>query len=159
MSFPPASRGALERRDLIRLSIAAAVATSVPACARRPSVNQRAIQPTDLAYAQALEISGHQRLLFISGQTPEDASGAASPDYRTQYRQVWANIESRLRAADMTLDNLVKVTIFLSDRRYIEESRGLRKEILGDRSPALTIVIAGIFDPAWLLEIEAIAAA
>jgi hypothetical protein len=35
----------------------------------------------------------------------------------------------------------------------------LRQEILGDRSPALTIVIAGIFDSAWLLEIEAVAAA
>jgi hypothetical protein len=31
--------------------------------------------------------------------------------------------------------------------------------VLGDRSPALTIVIAGIYDEAWLLEIEAVAAA
>jgi hypothetical protein len=35
----------------------------------------------------------------------------------------------------------------------------LRQEILGERSPALTIVIAGIYDSKWLLEIEAIAAA
>jgi len=122
-------------------------------------VKTRAIQPTGLSYAQAVEISAVERLLFISGQTPEDASGAVSPDYRAQYRQAWANIEARLKAADMTFDNLVKVTIFLSDRRYVQESRGLRTEVLGDRSPALTIVIAGIFDAAWLLEIEAIAAA
>lgn len=32
--------------------------------------------------------------------------------------------------------NLVNVTIYLSDRRYVKESAGLRAEILGDRSIA-----------------------
>lgn len=122
-------------------------------------MQRRAIAPVaGLAYAQAFEVSGAQRLLFISGQTPEAPDGSVAADYRSQYRQAWANVESQLRAAGMTFDHLVKVTIYLSDRRYIEESRGLRAEVLGDRSPALTIIIAGIFDPAWLLEIEAIAA-
>lgn len=80
-------------------------------------------------------------------------------DYRGQYRLAWANVEAQLKAAGMSFDNLVKVTIFLSDRRLIAQSVGLRQEILGDRSPALTIIIAGIYDEAWLLEIEAIAAA
>jgi enamine deaminase RidA (YjgF/YER057c/UK114 family) len=31
--------------------------------------------------------------------------------------------------------------------------------VLGDRSPALTVVVAGIFDERWLVEIEAVAAA
>jgi 2-iminobutanoate/2-iminopropanoate deaminase len=121
------------------------------------------IKPIDpmpgLAYAQAVELSGFQRLLFISGQVPEDADGNVPADYPSQYRLAWANVEARLRAAGMTFDNLVKVTIFLSDRRYVKESKGLRPEVLGDRSPALTIVITGIYDEAWLLEIEAIAAA
>jgi enamine deaminase RidA (YjgF/YER057c/UK114 family) len=39
------------------------------------------------------------------------------------------------------------------------ENREIRQEILGDRSPALTVIITGIFDQAWLVEIEAIAAA
>ena len=38
-----------------------------------------------------------------------------------------------LRAADMTLDNLVKVTIFLSDRKYIADYRRIRDEALGGR--------------------------
>ena len=119
----------------------------------------RPIHPTGQTYAQACEISGFERLLFISGQVPEDAEGNVPADYRSQYRLAFANVEKRLVAAGMTFDNLVKVTIFLSDRRYIKESKGLRAEVLGDRSPALTIVIAGIYDEAWLLEIEAVAAA
>jgi 2-iminobutanoate/2-iminopropanoate deaminase len=31
--------------------------------------------------------------------------------------------------------------------------------VLGERAPALTVIITGIYDEAWLLEIEAIAAA
>ena len=59
----------------------------------------------------------------------------------------------------MVLDNIVRVTTLLSDRRFAAENRAIRKQVLEDGSPALTIAIAGIFDPAWLLEIEVIAAA
>jgi 2-iminobutanoate/2-iminopropanoate deaminase len=52
----------------------------------------------------------------------------------------------------------VKVTTYLSDRRFGFENGELRREILGDRTPALTVIIAAIFDDSWLLEIEAIAA-
>ncbi|MEO6066035.1 MAG: RidA family protein [Lysobacterales bacterium] len=119
----------------------------------------KAINPTDNAYAQACEVSDFKRLLFVSGQVPADADEKVPADYRSQYRLAWSNVEAQLKAAGMTFDNLVKVTIFLSDRKLIAQSVGLRAEILGDRSPALTIIIAGIFDEGWLLEIEAVAAA
>jgi enamine deaminase RidA (YjgF/YER057c/UK114 family) len=66
---------------------------------------------------------------------------------------------AQLRAADMTLDNLVKVTIFLSDRKYTADYRKVRQEVLQGRQIGLTTIITGIFDEKWLLEIEAIAAA
>lgn len=119
----------------------------------------RPINPVaGLSYSQAFEVTGAQRLLFISGQVPADENDVVPSDYPSQYRLAWANVEKQLLAAGMTFDNLVKVTIFVSDRRYLKESAGLRQAILGDRSPALTIVITGIYDEAWLLEIEAIAA-
>ncbi len=110
-------------------------------------------------YAQALLVSGASRQLYISGQIPSTRDGTVPESFAEQSRLVWRNIEAQLHAAGMTLDNLVKVTTFLSDRRYAVESRQSRKEILGDRKVALSVVIAGIFDEAWLLEIEAIAAA
>lgn len=123
-------------------------------------MQHRSIHPMPgLAYAQATEISAFKRLLFISGQVPADADGNVPADYPSQYRLAWSNVEAQLRAADMTFDNLVKVTIFLSERRYVRESAGLRPAVLGDRTPAITIVITGIYDQAWLLEIEAVAAA
>jgi enamine deaminase RidA (YjgF/YER057c/UK114 family) len=113
----------------------------------------------DIAFAQACEVSGVQRLLFISGQVPVDENQTVPPDYPSQYRLAWANVERQLEAAGMTFDNLVKATIFLSDRALIAQSAGLRAAILGDRCPAITIILAGIYDEAWLLEIEAVAAA
>jgi 2-iminobutanoate/2-iminopropanoate deaminase len=112
-----------------------------------------------IAFAAAHEVSGFSRLLFISGQVPEDENGTVPPDYPSQYRLAWANVERQLKAAGMSFDNLVKATIFLSDRALIAQSKGLRASILGERTPAITIVLCGIYDEKWLLEIEAVAAA
>jgi enamine deaminase RidA (YjgF/YER057c/UK114 family) len=109
-------------------------------------------------YAQAVEISDYRRLVFVSGQIPVAPDGAVPPDFPSQCRLAWRNVEAQLRAGGMTLEHLVKVTIFLSDRRYAVENRTVRQEVLGERTPALTVIVCDIFDPAWLLEIEAIAA-
>ena len=112
-----------------------------------------------IAFSHACEVEGFSRLLFISGQVPEDENGYVPPDYPGQYRLAWANVERRLEAAGMSFDNLVKATIFLSDRALIAQSDGLRASVLGQRTPAITIVLVGIYDRNWLLEIEAVAAA
>jgi enamine deaminase RidA (YjgF/YER057c/UK114 family) len=78
--------------------------------------------------------------------------------FKEQCRLAWSNIDAQLRAAGMSLDNLVKVTTFLADRKYGIENGAVRRDVLGDRRPSLTVIIAGIFDDAWLLEIEAVAA-
>ncbi len=110
-------------------------------------------------YSQAIEVRDATRTLYVSGQIPVAVDGSVPADFASQARLAWQNVVAQLHAADMTLDNLIKVTIFLSDRRYIPEYRQVRGEFLGERRPALTCIITGIFDTAWLLEIEAIACA
>jgi 2-iminobutanoate/2-iminopropanoate deaminase len=109
-------------------------------------------------YAQAVYIAGGAELLFVSGQIPIDADGALADDFGEQCRQVWRNVEAQLRAAGMSLADLVKVTTYLSDRQYAAENSTIRHEMLVGLTPALTVIIADIYDPAWLLEIEVIAA-
>lgn len=128
------------------------------------NMRRQAINATDApqavgGYAQAVEVTAAQRLLFISGQIPVRADGTMPSTFKEQARVAWGNVEAQLRAASMSLDNLVKVTIFLSDRAYGLENREIRREVFGERSIALTVIITGIFDAAWLLEIEAVAAA
>jgi 2-iminobutanoate/2-iminopropanoate deaminase len=110
-------------------------------------------------YSQAVEVTGAMRMLYVSGQIPIDAKGQVPEAFADQARLTWTNIEAQLRAADMGLGDIVKVTTFLSDRIFAEENSRVRREVLGGLAPALTVIICGIYDPAWLLEIEVVAAA
>jgi 2-iminobutanoate/2-iminopropanoate deaminase len=110
-------------------------------------------------YSQAVEVVGAQRLLFVSGQIPETVAGEVPTDFPSQSRLAWRNVVAQLHAAGMSVSNLVKVTVFLSSRDYALANREIRREVLGSHAPALTVIITGIFDEKWLLEIEATAAA
>ena len=115
--------------------------------------------PTEGEYPQAVDVTDASRWLFLSGQVPVAPDGSLAEDFEGQCRQVWANVETQLSAAGMSLDNLVKVTTFLSDRAHALENRKVRLEVLAGRQPALTVIVTGIFDESWLVEIEAVAAA
>ena len=149
----------MKRRDLLGYALAGGIGPGLVGAQRSDPMSIRPINPSGDAFADACEVSNFTRLLFVSGQVPADPDGSVPPDYPSQYRLAWANVERQLHAAGMTFDNLVKVTIFLSDRSLIAQSAGLRRSILGNRDPAVTIVLTGIYDEAWLLEIEAVAAA
>ena len=110
-------------------------------------------------YAQAVRLSDFEALVFVSGQIPVDADGAVPEGFGDQCRLVWRNVEAQLRAAGLTLADIVKVTTFLSDRAHALENREVRIARLAGRQPALTVIVTGIFDEAWLVEIEAVAAA
>jgi len=70
------------------------------------------------SYSQAFEISGHKRLLFVSGQIPASRDGHVPTDFPSQCRLAWHNLLAQLEAAGMSIENLVKVTTFLADRQY-----------------------------------------
>jgi enamine deaminase RidA (YjgF/YER057c/UK114 family) len=109
-------------------------------------------------YAQAVRLTDFETLVFVSGQIPVDTDGAVPAGFADQCRLVWRNVEAQLRAAGLGLSHIVKVTTFLADRADAQENSAIRQEVLAGLTPALTILIAGIYDPAWLLEIEVIAA-
>ena len=110
-------------------------------------------------YSQAVQVDGAQRLLFVSGQIPESVGGDVPSDFASQAKLVWKNVFAQLAEAGMTGSNLTKITIFLSSREFAAENRRIRQDFLGSLAPAMTVIITGIFDEKWLLEIEAIAAA
>ena len=110
-------------------------------------------------YAQAVEVTETARRLYISGQIPVTRDGEVPTTFKAQAQCAWANVEAQLAAAGMNLTDLVKITTFLSDRKFSMENREVRQAVLGDHAPALTVIVCDIFDDAWLLEIEAIAEA
>jgi enamine deaminase RidA (YjgF/YER057c/UK114 family) len=105
-----------------------------------------------------LELTQHRRLLFISGQVPERSDGTVPEGFEAQCEQAWRNVIEVLAAAGLGVEHLVKVTTFLTDRDQVVTNRTIRRAVLGEHQPALTVVIVETVDSKWLLEIEAIAA-
>lgn len=110
-------------------------------------------------YSLGLEFPAPSRNLYISGQILEALDGTVPPAFEDQCNLVWDHIFAILRSAQMEVENIVKVTTFLTDRDLAEANGRIRRERLGAHAPALTVVVAQTLDPRWLLEIEVIAAA
>lgn len=60
---------------------------------------------------------------------------------------VWANLTAALAAADMSVGNLVEVTTFLRNRAHAAVNTAVRGEVLRGHRPALTVIVARIWDP------------
>ncbi|KAB1147381.1 RidA family protein [Micromonospora sp. DT178] len=122
-------------------------------------INPESVPEATGGYHNALEVQTAGRMLFISGQIPQSRDGHVPATPEAQCRLVWDNIRAVLADAGMDVDNLVKVTTFLADRRHADVNTKVRNEVLGAHRPALTVIVTGIFDPEWIIEIEAIAVA
>ncbi|MEZ5924586.1 MAG: RidA family protein [Hyphomicrobiaceae bacterium] len=109
-------------------------------------------------YAHAINVCGAKEVLFIGGQMGFDANRVTPPSFEEQARNAFINIDRQLRAAGMTKENLVKVTVYLADCKYRDGMRDARNAYLGGHQIAFTCVVTGIIDEQWFLEIEAYAA-
>ena len=75
--------------------------------AKEASLEKRAINPTDWLTGfninHAIEVKGAERVLFVSGQTSNDAEGAPMHpgDLVAQFRLAWENLKAALVAAEM----------------------------------------------------------
>ena len=122
-------------------------------------INAKNAPETAGGYSQAIDVTNSSRRLYISGQIPVDQNGNLPESFAEQAGNAWSNVKAQLNAANMTIENLVKITIFLADRKYNQENRDARAAALNGIRPALTVVITDIFDESWLLEIEGVAEA
>lgn len=141
----------MRRRDFLGGSAAAVLLVAGGASGRDAAAN---------GPAAAHRIHAHSRLLFVSGQVPTDADGNAPAQFSAQCRLAWRNLEAQLTAADMRLRHLVKVTVFLARAEDRRREREVRRALLdGVADPSVSVVVTGIYDEAWRIEIEAIALA
>ena len=110
-------------------------------------------------YTQAIEVSGSSRTLYISGQVGVRADGSIPDDAETQAVVAWRNLQAQLRTAGMHIGNLVKITTIVRDEADIPAIRTGRAAVLGSHKPASTLIVGGLSNAAWKVEVEAIAAA
>jgi enamine deaminase RidA (YjgF/YER057c/UK114 family) len=120
------------------------------------------IQPEGLSrpptYSQVVKAGN---TIYIAGQVAQDERGqlVGPGDFVAQANQVFENLKRALAAAGADVGDLVKTTVYVTDPRYREALRDVRTKYLGDTPPPAStlVVVAGLAQPEYLLEIEAVA--
>ena len=106
-------------------------------------------------YSQAVKAG---KLMFISGQIPldPDTGGLVSQSIEDQAKQVLENVKSICEAAGCSLDDIVKISIFLTDLSNFAVVNDMMKEYFSEPYPArATVEVSGL--PLGVnVEIEAI---
>lgn len=112
------------------------------------------------AYSHAVLVQDTAKRLVMSGQVGLAPDGSLAADGAAQIDQALANLGTILAAHGMSPANLVKMTVFLTDTTLIGAWRTARGSWLGGHAPASTLlIVAGLADPRFLVEVEAEAAA
>jgi enamine deaminase RidA (YjgF/YER057c/UK114 family) len=111
------------------------------------------------AYSHTAVVPAGTELVFLSGQVGLRVDGSASASVAEQAEQVFANISALLAAHGLDASALVKLTTFLAAGQDIQAVRAARSKFLGGHRPTSTLVyVSQLADPAWHVEVEAIAA-
>ena len=111
-------------------------------------------------YTHVVEVEGG-RTLYISGQVARDQAGnlVGKGDLRAQTRQVFENLRTALASCGATVDDVVKITIYVTDASEIQTFREVRDSYFTKAPPASTFVqVARLAHPDFLIEVEAVAA-
>lgn len=111
-------------------------------------------------YSHTVRVPPGAEWLVLAGQVGIDPGGRIAEGFGGQTAQALRNILACLGAHGMAAEHLVKLTIYLTDPRGIEDMRAARREVLGESVlPASTLVIIdGLVAPELLVEIDAWAA-
>lgn len=100
----------------------------------------------------------HGQFAFLSGQLGFGQDGQLADDIVAQTTQCLANIAATLAAAGLELCDVVKSTVFLTQKQDYSAFDGVYGEIFGDCRPARSTVIAQLAIDRALIEIEVVAA-
>ena len=111
-------------------------------------------------YSQGVKVTQAHTLLFLSGQVAYTADGSPAfrGDFKAQARGAYEAIKALVESQGGTMDNIVKITTYITDIRYRVDLAPIREEFFGKKGCASTLVeISALAHPDWMIEIEAIA--
>lgn len=126
----------------------------------RSSVEVDGIAPPASHYSHGI-VTNAGRLLFVAGQTADDADGAlvGAEDPAAQARQAITNLRRVVEAAGGRLEDVVRTTVYLTRLEHRGPVGQVRKELFPHPPPTNTLlVVTSLAKPEYLVEIDAIVA-
>ncbi|MDX1577229.1 MAG: RidA family protein [Gemmatimonadota bacterium] len=131
-------------------------------------MQKREINPTDWLLGfninHGIEVTGGERVLYLSGQTSNAADGAPmhAGDLVAQFELAWSNLKDSLAAADMAPSNVVRLNMYTTDVDAFMAAAGDLVPIFaedGCRPVSTLLGVTRLFDPELMIELEATAVA
>jgi 2-iminobutanoate/2-iminopropanoate deaminase len=110
-------------------------------------------------FSQGVIVPAGGRMVFISGMTARDIEGrvVGPGDIDKQTRQVCENLSRAMSAAGGTLNNIVRVDVFVRNIEHFDAVHRVRREYFDSPAPASTMLeVSKMVSPDMLIEINAI---
>lgn len=106
-------------------------------------------------YSDVVKANG--TFLFIAGQVAQHPDGSWAQGFEAQTELALANLKRTLDLAGATINDVVKVTAFLSDTRYGDVFNEVYGRVFREDRPVRTRIQCGLLAPECLVEIDVIA--
>jgi len=100
------------------------------------------------------------RTIYVSGQVSIDADGnvVGEGDIKLQTETVLEHIKTVVEEVGGSMEDIVKVTVFITDMGLYDEIHEVRRRYFEEPFPASSMVeVSALIDPRLLIEIEAVA--
>jgi enamine deaminase RidA (YjgF/YER057c/UK114 family) len=92
----------------------------------------------------------------VSGTAPVWPDGHVDPDPAAQARRCWEIISTALAELGASVSDVVRTRQYVVSAEVADAVGGVHGEVFGDVRPASTmVVVAGLLDPRWVVEVEA----
>jgi enamine deaminase RidA (YjgF/YER057c/UK114 family) len=111
------------------------------------------------AYSRAVKVTGGTTVYLAGVGAPMDAQGnSLAGNFTAQVHRVWERIAENLALAGGTLDDIVTMTVFITDPRFGDEFVEIRKQYFKRGFPCSALItVFGLAKPEMLVEVQAIA--
>ena len=110
-------------------------------------------------YEETIGFSRAVRLgstVAVSGTAPVWPDGHVDPDPAVQARRCWEIVVAALAELGAGVDDVVRTRQYVVSGEVAEAVGAVYGEVFGDVRPASTmVVVAGLLDPRWVVEVEA----
>jgi enamine deaminase RidA (YjgF/YER057c/UK114 family) len=119
---------------------------------RQRAVSGSPFEPS-VGFSRAVRVGDR---IVVSGTGPVFAGGGCPADAAAQTRRCFEIVLTALADLGASLDDVVRTRLYLTDVADADSVGRVHRELFGDVRPAATmIVVAGLLDPAWKIEVEA----
>ena len=109
--------------------------------------------------AHGVEVPAGARLMFTNGQVGTKPDGVTPEATADQAEVIFGRLKAILKAANMTLGDVVRFDVYLTDQADVKTFVEVRDRFMDDHKPGATLlVIKGLARPELKIEIEAVAA-